>query len=67
VFTNAAIGKLSLLSPGVLALAKPDGDELNYLLGMVAAHFGIVILCFLAWQREWKRLLAKTAPAPPAQ
>jgi hypothetical protein len=59
VFTTSALGRLSLLSPGVLALSRPDGDELNYLLGMVAAHFGIVIICFLAWQREWKRLLAK--------
>jgi hypothetical protein len=67
VFTTTALGRISLLSPGVLALTKPDGDELNYLLGMVAAHFGIVFLCFLAWQREWKRLLAKTASAAKAQ
>ena len=59
VFTTTALGRLSLLSPGVLALTGPDGDELNNLLGMVAAHFGIVIICYLAWQREWKRLLAK--------
>ncbi|HEX7577740.1 MAG TPA: hypothetical protein VF430_06860, partial [Verrucomicrobiae bacterium] len=67
VFTTTALGRLSLLSPGVLALTKPDGDELNYLLGMVAAHFGIVFLCFLAWQREWKRLLAKTSSAAAVQ
>jgi hypothetical protein len=67
VFTTTALGRLSLLSPGVLALAKPDGDELNYLLGMVAAHFGIVFLCFRAWQREWKRLLEKTASAATVQ
>jgi hypothetical protein len=67
VFTTTALGRLSLLSPGVLALARPDGDELNYLLGMVAAHFGIVIICFLAWQREWKRLLAKTSSAATVQ
>ena len=60
VFTTSALGRLSLLSPGVLALTGQDGDELNYLFGMVAAHFGIVIICYLAWQREWKRLLAKT-------
>jgi hypothetical protein len=58
---------LSLLSPGILALTGPNGDEMNYLLGMVAAQFGIVVLCFLAWQREWKHLLAKIPPAPPAQ
>ena len=67
VFTTTALGRLSILSPGVLALTKPDGDELNYLLGMVAAHFGIVIICFLAWQREWKCLLAKTTSATSVQ
>ena len=67
VFTTTALGRLSLLSPGVLALTKPDGDELNNLLGIVTAHFGIVFLCFLAWQREWKRLLAKTASAATVQ
>jgi hypothetical protein len=67
VFTTTALGRLSLLSPGILALTGPNGDEMNYLLGMVAAQFGIVVLCFLAWQREWKHLLAKIPPAPPAQ
>ena len=61
VFTTPALGRLSLLSPGVLALTKPDGDELNYLLGMVVGHFGIVMLLFLGWQRLWKQLLARAS------
>ena len=59
VFTNAAFGKLSLLSPGVVALADPNNENLNDLLGIVAGHFGIVVLLFLGWQRQWKQLLAK--------
>jgi hypothetical protein len=61
VFTNAAIGRLSLLSPGIVALANPNDDNLNYLLGIVAGHFGIAVLLFLGWQRQWKQLLAKTS------
>lgn len=63
VFTNAAIGRLSLLSPGILALSDPKGDDFGYLFGIVAGHFGIVVLLFLGWQRQWKQLLAKTSTA----
>jgi hypothetical protein len=61
VFTNAAIGKLSLLSPGIVALANPNDDILNYLLGIVAGHFSIAVLLFLGWQRQWKQLLGKAS------
>jgi hypothetical protein len=59
VFTNAAIGKLSLLSPAIVALANPNDENLNYLLGIVTGHFGIVVLLFIGWQRQWKQLLAR--------
>ena len=59
VFTNGAIGKLSLLSPGIVALANPNDENLNYLLGIIAGHFGIVVLLFINWQRQWKQLLTK--------
>lgn len=61
VFTNGAIGRLSLLSPGILALSDPNSDDLNYLFGIVAGHFGIVVILFLGWQRQWKRLLSRVA------
>lgn len=61
VFSNAAIGKLSLLSPGIVALANSNDENLNYLLGIVAGHFGIAVLLFLGWQRQWKQLLARAS------
>ena len=61
VFSSAGIGKLSLLSPGVVALSNSHDENLDYLLGIVAAHFGIVVLLFLNWQRQWKQLLAKAS------
>jgi len=61
VFSTAAIGKLSLLSPGIVALANPHDDGLNYLLGIVAGHLAIAFLLFLGWQRQWKQLLAKAS------
>jgi hypothetical protein len=59
VFTNGTIGKLSLLSPGIVALDDPNNENLNNLLGIVAAHFGIVVLLFIGWRRQWKQLLSK--------
>ncbi len=59
VFSNAAIGKMSLLSPGVVALANPNDENLTYLLGIVVGHFGVAMLLFLGWQRQWKQLLAR--------
>lgn len=65
VFTNSAFAKLSLLAPGVVALSNYSDENLNYLLGIVAAHFGIVVLLFIGWQRQWKSLLEKTSASSP--
>jgi hypothetical protein len=59
VFGSEAIAKLSLLSPGAFALADSRNQDLNNLLGIVVAHFGIAALLFIGWQRRWKQLLAK--------
>ena len=61
VFTSGGIARLSLLAPGVIALANPIDENLNYLLGIVVCHLGIAFLLFLGWQRQWKQLLAKAA------
>jgi hypothetical protein len=63
VFTNGAIAKLSLLAPGVIALADPADENLNNLLGIVVGHLGIAFLIFLGWQQQWKQLLAKASAA----
>ncbi|MGA2870478.1 MAG: hypothetical protein ABSF34_15130, partial [Verrucomicrobiota bacterium] len=60
VFSSSAFAKLSLLAPGVVALSG-NNDILDCLLGIVAAHLGIALLLFIAWQREWRQLLAKTS------
>jgi len=65
VFSTEAIGRMSLLSPGVVALGDPNSEEVNYLLGTVLAHFGVVVLLFIAWRNQWNRLLGKPMIAPP--
>lgn len=59
VFSSSEVAKISLLAPGVVALADPRNQDTNCLLMITAAHFGIVILLFVAWRRQWKELLAK--------
>jgi len=59
VFGTKAAGRLSLLSPGFLALSDSRGEDKGYLLGIVAAHFGITFLLFLVWKRQWKQVLAR--------
>jgi len=63
VFANSGIGRISLLTPGVVALANPNDENLGYLLGIVAAHLGIVVLLFVGWQRQWKLVLAPQSAA----
>ena len=67
VFSNAGFAKLSFLAPGTVALAGPDSDDLSYLVACTFVHFCVVVLFFIPWQRQWKLLLATTAPVPPAK
>jgi hypothetical protein len=63
VFSNAAIGKISLLAPGICALANPDDGSLYFLLGIDGGHLVIALLLFIGWRRAWRELLAKASPA----
>lgn len=67
VFTTSAFAKLSLLAPGIIALANPADENLNNLLGIVAGHFGIAFLLFLGWQQQWKLLLARASATAECQ
>jgi hypothetical protein len=73
VFSEAAIGRLSLLSPGVLVLANSQGSndygsaDPNFLLLTVLAQFGIAVLFFFVWRDQWQRLFAKADAIPPAK
>ncbi len=66
VFRSEALLRVSLLAPGIGALADPHSDTLNQLVITAAAHFGVVVLLFLMWQNQWQRLLAKASSARPA-
>ena len=66
VFSSEALAKLSFLAPGTVALAGPDSGDLKYLVVGTCAHLGIVVLLFIAWQRQWKLLLATTPPPVPS-
>ena len=57
VFSNPSLGRLSLLAPGIAALAHPADEELNGLLWIVAAHFAIALLLFIAWRNQWRQVL----------
>ena len=67
VFSNEGFAKLSFLAPGTIALAGAKIDDLKFLVGCTFAHLGVVVLLFIAWQRQWKLLLAPPAPVPPAK
>jgi hypothetical protein len=66
VFSNAALAKLSFLAPGVIAVSDYNAD-LTFLGCVTFAHFGGVLLFFLAWRQQWKLLLAKTSPSTSTQ
>jgi hypothetical protein len=66
VFSSGALAKLSFLAPGTVALAGPNSDDLKYLVGWTFIHFCVVVLLFIAWQRQWKLLIA-APPLPPAR
>jgi len=65
VFSNGALAKLSFLAPGTMALAGPNSDDLKYLVGWTSIHFCVVVLLFIAWQRQWKLLIAAPPLLPP--
>ena len=43
--------------------ALADNNDVNWPLryGTLLAHFGVVVLLFFNWHRQWARLLAKAA------
>ena len=59
VFASEAFAHFSLLAPGFFALA--DDSDLSWprLYGTLVVHFGVVVLLFLNWRRQWQRLLGK--------
>jgi hypothetical protein len=62
VFASEDCARFSLLAPGFFAL-NADNNDVNWplLYGTLLAHFGVVVLLFFNWRRQWARLLAKAA------
>jgi hypothetical protein len=60
VFANEAFARISLLAPGFTALAGDhEYGSLRYC--TLLAHAGVVLLLFIGWRRQWKRLLENAA------
>ena len=59
VLSSETLARISLLSPGFIALSDRNNPDWQLLFYTVLAHFGVVVLLFIAWQRQWKRLLEK--------
>jgi lysylphosphatidylglycerol synthetase-like protein (DUF2156 family) len=67
VFSNEALAKLSLLAPGTIVLDESNTPDLKFLAECTFAHLGVVLLLFIAWQRQWKLLLTAPPPVSPAK
>jgi hypothetical protein len=59
VFSNQAFARISLLSPGFLALSDRNDPEWRIQFWTLLAHFGVIVLLFIGWRRQWKKLLQK--------
>ncbi|MEI7808370.1 MAG: hypothetical protein WCJ07_07780, partial [Verrucomicrobiota bacterium] len=61
VFSNEAIARISLLSPGFIALTDRNDPGWLLLSYTLLAHFGVIVVLLIGWQRQWKKLLEHTA------
>jgi len=57
VLRSENLARVSLLAPGFFALANDTDPDWRLLSCTLLAHFGVVVLLFIGWQRQWKRLL----------
>ena len=62
VLLNKEFVKVSLLSPAFFAICDPKAGWSSLFLTELG-HFGIVVVLFFVWWRQWKRLLVKAAAA----
>jgi hypothetical protein len=57
VLRSENLARMSLLAPGFFALGVDSDTDWSRLFWVLLAHFFVVVLLFLGWQRQWKRLL----------
>jgi hypothetical protein len=67
VFSSGGLAKLSFLAPGTVALARSGSDDLIIVAYATAMHLGIVVLLFIAWQRQWRLLISAPPLLPPVR
>ena len=61
VLRSENLARVSLLAPGFFALASDSDTNWSLLYCTLGAHLGVVVLLFIGWQRQWKRLLDRAA------
>ena len=57
--SNVVFARISLLAPGFIALADENDQDWFQLFSVLFAYFGVVVLLFIGWQREWRKLLGE--------
>jgi hypothetical protein len=62
-FSSSAIGRWSLLSPGIVALSKPLRDPLRVAVMATVCHLLIAVLLLGLWRNGWRRVLIAIRPA----
>ena len=60
VFSSEITARFSLLAPAFVALSNHD-EHWPWLFGALLAHFVIIVVLFLGWRRQWKKLLESAA------
>jgi hypothetical protein len=61
VFSSDLVAHTSLLSPGFVALSDRNDSEWSLPFYTVLAHFGVIVVLFIGWRRQWEKLLAKNS------
>jgi len=64
VLSESALCRLSLLSPGFLALSEPLNERVKMLALITAGHLLIALMVFYLWRNRWRRLLSEIKSAP---
>jgi hypothetical protein len=65
VLSNQSLCRLSLFSPGVIALAEPATATMKSLVATTSGHLAFTLMMFLLWREQWQRLFRGMRPGAP--